>query len=112
MTERHKDRLLEMIEQGLIDRDTVIMAFVKWTTDDDVAAVAKANEITLELEYEVRVEVLETVRVVGTVRTFAISEEEAIDKVLGGNHSDFIHDDTLETEDWKIIDATDAIWVQ
>jgi len=37
-------RLLENIESGLLDRDTVIMACVKYMSEDDVADMCHANE--------------------------------------------------------------------
>jgi len=47
MEQSARDRLLEMIEDGLVDRDYVIMAFVKWSTNDDVKEMCHANEIPL-----------------------------------------------------------------
>lgn len=41
------NRLLEMIEEGLLDRDTVIMACVKYMSEDDVAEMCHMNEIPL-----------------------------------------------------------------
>ena len=41
------NRLLEMIEEGLLDRDLIIMACVKYMSEDDVADMCHANEITL-----------------------------------------------------------------
>ena len=38
------NRLLEMIEAGLLDRDAVILACVKYMSEDDVADMARANE--------------------------------------------------------------------
>jgi len=38
------NRLLEMIEEGLLDKDTVIMACVKFMSEDDVADMIHANE--------------------------------------------------------------------
>jgi len=37
-------RLLENIESGLLDRDTVIMACVKYMSEDDVADMCHINE--------------------------------------------------------------------
>ena len=36
--------LLAAIEEGLLDRDTVIMACVKYMSEDDVADMCHANE--------------------------------------------------------------------
>lgn len=44
------DRLLEMIEEGLVDKDYVIMACLKYMSEDDVTGMMEANEI--EIEYE------------------------------------------------------------
>ena len=112
MSQAHKDRLLEMIEQGLVDKDTAIKALVEWIPNGIVEAMAKSSGIKIELEYEVRVEVVEKIRLVGFVRTYAVSDVAAINNVINGNHHDFVHDDTLETEDWKIIDASEATPVQ
>jgi hypothetical protein len=38
------DKLLEMVEEGVLDRDTVIMACVKYMSEDDVADMCRANE--------------------------------------------------------------------
>ena len=42
-----RDRLLEMIEDGLVDRDVVITAFCKWNTREDIEEMCHANEIEL-----------------------------------------------------------------
>jgi len=42
-----RDRCLEMVEEGLLDRDSLIMMFVKWTTADDIETMLDANEISL-----------------------------------------------------------------
>jgi hypothetical protein len=41
-----------MIEDGLLDRDMVIMACVKYMSEDDVADMCHANEIELFEEEE------------------------------------------------------------
>jgi hypothetical protein len=46
------ERLLEMIEEGLLDRDLVIMACVKYMSEDEVADMCHANEIPLGLDEE------------------------------------------------------------
>jgi len=38
------DRILEMVDEGLLDRDTVIMACLKYMSEDDVADMAQMNE--------------------------------------------------------------------
>lgn len=47
MTRKATNRLLEMIEEGLLDRDMVIMACVKYMSEDDVADMCHDNEIEL-----------------------------------------------------------------
>ena len=46
-------RVLEMVEEGVLDRDTVIMACLKYMSEDDVADMAHANEFFPEEEVEV-----------------------------------------------------------
>lgn len=38
------NKLLELIEDGILDRDTVIMACVKYMSEDDVADMCHSNE--------------------------------------------------------------------
>lgn len=38
------NRILEMIEAGCLDRDMVIMAALKYMSEDDVAEMARINE--------------------------------------------------------------------
>ena len=45
-------RLLEMIGDGLLDKDTVIMACIKYMSEDDVADMMHANEFILDDEDE------------------------------------------------------------
>ena len=44
MTRKATNRLLEMIEDGLLNKDTVIMACVKYMSEDDVADMCHHNE--------------------------------------------------------------------
>ena len=41
-----------MVEEGLLDRDTVIMACLKYMSEDDVADMAHANEFFYDEEEE------------------------------------------------------------
>jgi hypothetical protein len=41
------ERILELVEDGILDRDTVIMACLKYMSEDDVADMAHANEFFL-----------------------------------------------------------------
>jgi len=51
MTRKYTNMLLEMIEDGLLDRDTVIMACVKFMSEDEVQDMMEANEF-IEEQYE------------------------------------------------------------
>jgi hypothetical protein len=42
------NRILELVEEGLLDRDTVIMACLKYMSEDDVSDMAHANEFFLD----------------------------------------------------------------
>ena len=44
MTRQYTDRLLEMIEDGMLDRDTVIMACVMYMSESDVQDMMEVNE--------------------------------------------------------------------
>ena len=44
MTRQATTKLLEMIEEGILNRDTVIMACVKYMSEDDVADMCHCNE--------------------------------------------------------------------
>ena len=42
------NRILELVEEGLLDRDTVIMACLEYMSEDEVAVMAQANEFFLD----------------------------------------------------------------
>ena len=44
MTRQYTEQLLEMIEDGMLDRDTVIMACVKYMSEDEVKDMMEVNE--------------------------------------------------------------------
>ena len=46
------NKILEMVEEGVLDRDTVIMAALKYMSEDDVADMAHANEFFDEEDYD------------------------------------------------------------
>jgi ABC-type proline/glycine betaine transport system ATPase subunit len=47
------DKILEMVEQGILDKDTVIMSCLKYMSEDDVADMAHSNEFFInEEEYD------------------------------------------------------------
>ena len=52
MTRQATDRILTMVEEGLLDRDTVIMACLKYMSEDDVADMAHTNEFFYDEEEE------------------------------------------------------------
>jgi len=53
MPRQATDKILEMVEQGILDRDTVIMSCLKYMSEDDVADMAHSNEFFInEEEYE------------------------------------------------------------
>jgi hypothetical protein len=51
MTRKYTNMLLEMIEDGLLDRDTVIMACVKFMSEAEVQDMMEANEF-IEEQFE------------------------------------------------------------
>lgn len=52
MTRQYTNQLLEMIEDGMLDRDTVIMACVKYMSESDVQDMMEINEFVAEDEEE------------------------------------------------------------
>jgi hypothetical protein len=52
MTREYTNKLLEMIEEGLLDRDMVIMACVKYMSEDDVKDMMHCNEMLLDEDEE------------------------------------------------------------
>ena len=52
MTRKFTNKLLEMVEEGLLDKDTVILACVKYMSEDEVADMMHANEFLYEEEEE------------------------------------------------------------
>ena len=46
------DRLLCLVEEGILDRDQVIMAAVKYMSESDVADMCRINEFFPEYEEE------------------------------------------------------------
>ena len=47
-----RDLILEKVEEGLIDKDYLIMAMLKYMSQDQVADMAQANELIDESEEE------------------------------------------------------------
>lgn len=52
MSRESSEKLLEAIEEGLLDKDTVIMACVKYMSEDDVADMCHVNEFFFDEEEE------------------------------------------------------------
>ena len=53
MTRQATDKILEMVEEGILDKDTVIMSCLKYMSEDDVADMAYSNEFFInEEEYD------------------------------------------------------------
>ena len=50
MTRQYTEQLLEMIEDGILDRDAVIMACVKYMSEDEVRDMMEINEFVPEAE--------------------------------------------------------------
>lgn len=44
MTRQYTEQLLEMVEDGMLDRDAVIMACVKYMSEDEVRDMMEINE--------------------------------------------------------------------
>jgi hypothetical protein len=44
------DKILEMVDEGILDKDTVIMSCLKYMSEDDVADMAHCNEFFLNEE--------------------------------------------------------------
>lgn len=52
MSREYTNELLRLVEEGALDRDTVIMACVKYMSEDEVKDMMHANEFTTEPEDE------------------------------------------------------------
>ena len=50
MTRKCTNKLLEMLEEGLLDKDYVILACVKYMSEDDVKDMMHANEMLYDEE--------------------------------------------------------------
>jgi hypothetical protein len=47
-TREATNKILEMIDECVLDPKDVVMMCLKWMSEDDVAAMAEANEINLD----------------------------------------------------------------
>ena len=52
MTRKVTNKILEMVEEGLLDKDQVILACLNYMSEDDVADMAHCNEFIEEQEEE------------------------------------------------------------
>lgn len=52
MSRKYTNKLLEMVDEGLLDRDSVIMACVKYMSEDEVRDMMHINEFTIEEDEE------------------------------------------------------------
>jgi hypothetical protein len=52
MTREVTEQILEDIEHGILDKDTVIMSCLKFMSEDDVAEMARINELLPEEDEE------------------------------------------------------------
>ena len=50
MTREYTTKLLEMVEEGILDRDNVIMACINYMSEDDVRDMMECNEFINEEE--------------------------------------------------------------
>ena len=48
MSREYTDHLLELVEEGVLDKDMVIMACVKYMSEDDVKDMMIANEFVFD----------------------------------------------------------------
>ena len=52
MAREHTNKLLEMVAEGVLDKDTVILALAKYMSDDEVHDCMEINEFLEEDEDE------------------------------------------------------------
>lgn len=51
-TRKTTNKILEMIDQSILDPKDVVLMCLKWMSEDEVTEMAKANELDLEQEEE------------------------------------------------------------
>lgn len=49
MAREYTNKLLEMVAEGVVDKDFVIMACLRWMSEDDVRGMMDAEEIVEEI---------------------------------------------------------------
>ena len=52
MSREYTTKLLEMVEEGILDRDNVILACVQYMSEDDVKDMMECNEFINEEDEE------------------------------------------------------------
>lgn len=52
MARKYTNELLRLVEEGILDKDAVIMACVKYMSEDDVKDMMHANEFNTEDDEE------------------------------------------------------------
>lgn len=52
MSRKYTNELLEMIDNGLLNKDDVIMACIKYMSEDEVKDMMECNEFIVEEEEE------------------------------------------------------------
>lgn len=52
MSREYTELLLQMVDEGMLDPDTVIMACVKYMSEDDVRDMMEMNEFIFEEDDE------------------------------------------------------------
>lgn len=55
MSRETTNRLLEMVDEGVLDARTLALACLKYMSEDDVEDMAKANEFVADLEEDTEV---------------------------------------------------------
>ena len=66
MVREATNKILEMVEEGILDKDTVIMACLKYMSESDVADMAHANEFFYEEEDEEEDDLMDDFNYVGS----------------------------------------------
>lgn len=52
MTRKYTNMILSMVEDGILDKDTVILACLNYMSESEVQDMAECNEFLLEEELE------------------------------------------------------------
>ena len=52
MSRKYTNLLIEMVEDGKVDKDQLILAFAKYMSEDEVKDMMHVNEITIDNDEE------------------------------------------------------------